>query len=111
MMGMVVPETCWAYKKYSKIISGMYLVFILQLLSVLFTWHLMLYAVTRGLGTVTDHELEVCKQKQFTGPGLGTVTPCFHSSACLFLEIGKHSLSFLQGRTLQFPFVYVDTFP
>jgi len=23
MMGIVVPETCWAYKKYNKIISGM----------------------------------------------------------------------------------------
>jgi len=22
MMGLVVPETCWAYKKYNKIISG-----------------------------------------------------------------------------------------
>jgi len=22
MMGIVVPETCWAYKKYNKIISG-----------------------------------------------------------------------------------------
>jgi len=31
MMGIVVPETCWAYKKYNKIISGMYLVFIFQL--------------------------------------------------------------------------------
>ena len=30
MMGIVVPETCWAYKKYNKIISGVYLVFILQ---------------------------------------------------------------------------------
>jgi len=31
MMGIVVPETCWAYKKYNKIISGIQLVFILQL--------------------------------------------------------------------------------
>jgi hypothetical protein len=31
MMGIVVPETCWAYKKYNEIISGIYLVFILQL--------------------------------------------------------------------------------
>jgi len=31
MMGIVVPETCSAYKKYSKKISGIYLVFILQL--------------------------------------------------------------------------------
>ena len=30
MMGIVVPETCWAYKKYIKI-SGILLVFILQL--------------------------------------------------------------------------------
>jgi len=30
MMGIVVPETCWACKKYKKIISGIYLVFILQ---------------------------------------------------------------------------------
>ena len=27
MMGIVIPETCWAYKKYNKIISGIYLVF------------------------------------------------------------------------------------
>ena len=27
MMGTVVPETFWAYKKYNKIISGIYLVF------------------------------------------------------------------------------------
>jgi len=27
MMGMVVPETCSAYKKHNKIISGIYLVF------------------------------------------------------------------------------------
>ena len=26
MMGIVVPETCSAYKKYNKIISGIYLV-------------------------------------------------------------------------------------
>jgi len=33
MMGIVVPETCWAYKKYNKIINKWYLVgfFILQL--------------------------------------------------------------------------------
>jgi len=31
MMGIIVTETCWAYKKYDKIISGIYLVFILQL--------------------------------------------------------------------------------
>jgi len=31
MMGIVVPETCWAYKKQNKIISGIYLVPILQL--------------------------------------------------------------------------------
>ena len=31
MMGIVVPETCWTYKKYNKIISGIKLVFILQL--------------------------------------------------------------------------------
>ena len=30
MLGIVVPETCWAYKKYNKIISGIWLVFILQ---------------------------------------------------------------------------------
>ena len=30
MMGIVVPETCWAYKKYNEIISGIQLVFILQ---------------------------------------------------------------------------------
>jgi len=30
MMGIVVPETYWAYKKYNKTISGIYLVFILQ---------------------------------------------------------------------------------
>ena len=31
MMGIVVPETCWAWKKYNKVISGIYFVFILQL--------------------------------------------------------------------------------
>ena len=31
MMGIVVPETCWAYKKCNKIRSGILLVFILQL--------------------------------------------------------------------------------
>jgi len=30
MMGIVVPETCWAYKKYNKI-SGILLDFILQI--------------------------------------------------------------------------------
>jgi len=24
MMGIVVPETCWAYKKYNKVLSGIY---------------------------------------------------------------------------------------
>jgi len=28
MMGIVMAETCWAYKKYNKIISGIYLVFL-----------------------------------------------------------------------------------
>ena len=32
MMGIVVPETCWAYKKYNKIISGIYFVFIPKIL-------------------------------------------------------------------------------
>ena len=27
MMGTAVPETCWAYKKHNKIISGILLVF------------------------------------------------------------------------------------
>ena len=27
MMGIIVPEICWAYKKYNKIISGILLVF------------------------------------------------------------------------------------
>ena len=31
MLGIVVPETFWAYKKYNKIISSIYLVLILQL--------------------------------------------------------------------------------
>ena len=31
MKDIVVPETCRAYKKYNKIISGIQLVFILQL--------------------------------------------------------------------------------
>ena len=31
MMGIVVPETCWAYKKYNKIMSSISSVFILQL--------------------------------------------------------------------------------
>jgi len=31
MIGIVVPETCWAYKKYNKIISSIWLVIILQL--------------------------------------------------------------------------------
>ena len=31
MMGIVVPETCWAYKKHNKIISSIWLVLILQL--------------------------------------------------------------------------------
>jgi len=65
----------------------------------------------KGTWTVSDHELKVYKQKQFRGTGLRIVTPCFHSSTCLFLEIGKQSLSFLQGRTVQFLFVYVGTFP
>jgi len=30
MMGIVVPETYWAYKKYNKIISSIQLVLILQ---------------------------------------------------------------------------------
>ena len=35
MMGIVVPETCWAYKKYNKIISGIWLVSILQLVNIM----------------------------------------------------------------------------
>jgi len=33
MMGIVVPETCWTYKKYIKIIGSIYLVLILQFFS------------------------------------------------------------------------------
>jgi len=36
MMGIVMPETCWAYKKYNKIISGIKLVLILQLIQVMY---------------------------------------------------------------------------
>ena len=31
MMGIVVSETCWAYKKHNKVISGIHLVLTLQL--------------------------------------------------------------------------------
>jgi len=31
MIGIVVPETCWASKKYNKIIDGIQLVFIILL--------------------------------------------------------------------------------
>ena len=34
MMGIVMPETYWVCKKYNKIISGIWLVFILQLAAV-----------------------------------------------------------------------------
>jgi len=44
MMGIVVPETCWAYNKYNKIISRVYLVFILQLKK-----SLLLYTLVRLL--------------------------------------------------------------
>jgi len=30
MLGILVPETCWAYKKYNKIKSRIYLDFIIQ---------------------------------------------------------------------------------
>ena len=30
MMGIVVPETCWAYKKYNKIINGILLSYLLH---------------------------------------------------------------------------------
>ena len=30
MIVIVMPETCWAYKKYNKIISDIHLAFILQ---------------------------------------------------------------------------------
>ena len=30
MMGIVMPETCWAYKKRNKIINGSFWFFILQ---------------------------------------------------------------------------------
>jgi len=38
MMGIVVPETCSAYKKYNKIISGIYFVFILQYITLFAEW-------------------------------------------------------------------------
>jgi len=38
MMGIVVPETCWVYKKYNKVISGIWLVFILQLSEIQVAW-------------------------------------------------------------------------
>ena len=40
MMSIEVPEKCWAYKKYNKIISGIYLVLILQLLGLIFISHI-----------------------------------------------------------------------
>jgi len=40
MMGIVVLEKCWAYKKYNKIISGIYLDFILQLTKIQIYIHL-----------------------------------------------------------------------
>jgi len=36
MIGIVVPETCWAYKKYNKIITSIYLVPIFQLCGLVF---------------------------------------------------------------------------
>ena len=36
MMGIVVPETCSAYKKYNKIISGMYLVFYSSVITMIY---------------------------------------------------------------------------
>ena len=36
MMGIVVPETCWAYKKYNKIISDIYLVFYSSVITMMY---------------------------------------------------------------------------
>jgi len=45
MMGIVMPETCRAYKKYNKITSGIYLVFILQLPSTYLWLHVKLFGL------------------------------------------------------------------
>jgi len=38
MMGIVVPETCWAYTKYNKITSGIYLVYSSVKTTVIFSY-------------------------------------------------------------------------
>jgi len=35
MMGIVMPETCWAYKKYDKILSGIYSAFYSSVITML----------------------------------------------------------------------------
>jgi len=57
MMYITVPETCWAYRKYNKTISSIYLVLILQLLF-LYTWHALTFLIFLNLNRWASLSIE-----------------------------------------------------
>jgi len=67
MMAIVMPETCWAYKKHNKIISGIYLVFYSSVTSTFFEAGLLLtirmyYSVHTATGMCHAFMLTGCWQ-------------------------------------------------
>ena len=84
-MGIVVPETCWAYKKYNKIISSIYLVLILQLLPLYY-----FFLVCVGLMELQQRQFthskpfnKIDENKPFT-PNCSTPTYIFEMQFCTF---------------------------
>jgi len=59
MMGIVVPETCWGYKKYNQVESNWFL-FFNHLISFLVSG----YMVSNGIDTSDKDELEKMEKKK-----------------------------------------------
>ena len=77
MMGIVVPETCWAYKKYNKIISNIYLVLILQL----FVWIFVALETSFHIDGIFYLKLLPCSECCMLSSGYEGWTGCSETSA------------------------------
>ena len=91
MIGTVVPETCWAYKKYNKIISGIWLGFIFQLCVTLWWWSSYMLGPCRGHPVIVFIKLK--KKKIISG---FSQTKLYNSLSLIFFKFSKIITSIYQ---------------
>ena len=76
MMGIIVPKTCWAYKKCNKITSGIFLVFLF------FSYH----NDARSIKHQINEEVGLEGWTELRGSGFCSMRGCCERSNCLLLR-------------------------